>query len=108
MASHGGHPALLINKLIKYISFSGRPLPPGETQNIVENTVCLRYALDMPSMCLRSASGMPSVCRWRLLSIQAVDAAHVFRVLLSDIILHQFEARCLQALHLWRIPAKRA
>ena len=93
MASNGGHPALLINKLIKNIPFSGRLLPPGETQNIVENTVCLRYALDMPSMCLRSASGMPSVCRWRLLSIQAVDAAHVFRVLLSNMILHHFAVR---------------
>ena len=93
MANNGGHLAFLIHKLIQNIHFFGRPLPPGETQNIVENTVCLRYALDMPSMCLRSASGMPSVCRWRLLSIQAVDAAHVFRVLLSDIILHHFAVR---------------
>ena len=81
MASNGGHPAISINKLIKNIPFPGRPLPPGETQNIVENTICLRYALDMPSMRLRSASGMPSVCRWGFLIIQAVDATHVFKVL---------------------------
>ena len=44
----------------------------------VEKAVCLRYAFDMPLICLRCAFG---VCRWRLVLIQATDAAHVFRVL---------------------------
>ena len=62
MASNGGHPALLINQLIKNIPFSGWPLPPGETQNIVENTVCYRYAVDMLSMCCRYSVGVFSPC----------------------------------------------
>ena len=62
MANNGGHLAFLIHKLIQNIHFFGRPLPPGETQNIVENTVCYRYAVDMLSMCCRYSVGVFSPC----------------------------------------------
>ena len=62
MANNGGHLAFLIHKLIQNIHFFGRPLPPGETQNIVENTVCFRYAVDMLSMCCRYSVGVFSPC----------------------------------------------
>ena len=52
-------PSHVFNKeIIKKIIFSGRAVPPDETQNIVENTICF-------CVCFWYASGMLLVCCWR-------------------------------------------
>ena len=70
-------PSHVFNKeIIKKLFFSGRAVPPDETQNVVENTicfcVCFWYASGMLLVCCQcavgdvhyNASGMPLVCCW--------------------------------------------
>ena len=55
-------PRVFNTKINSKYSFFGRTLPPGETQNIVENTICYRYAVDVLSICCRYAVGVFSPC----------------------------------------------